>query len=294
MPLKITRAEEPIPVDRLVVVIVGQPGICKTSLSYTASKPLLFDFDNGSYRAIGRKDTVLIKSWADVEGMTRDDVDGFDTIVIDTVGRALDYLTTDIIEKNYKHGSQGSLNQAGWGMLKSRFTAFVGQFKTWGKDVVLIAHMKEEIGGDATLERLDVQGGSKGEIYKAADCMGRLTIQNGKRVLLFSPTDAAFGKNPAQLPPIQVPDQTSPHFEHFLAGIITATKEKLNQMTEAQKEALEEQRWFEKALAEVDTPSKLNGLIERSKTAPEVCRKMIVRKAKELDYSFDRVKGEYA
>jgi hypothetical protein len=48
---------------------------------------------------------------------------------------------------------------------------------SFGKDVVLIAHMDEQRNGDDIIERLDVQGGSKGEIYKAADAMGRVAVR---------------------------------------------------------------------------------------------------------------------
>ena len=95
MALRITRPDEPILTENLVVTIFGQPGIGKTSVAFSASRPLLLDFDGGSQRAVGRKDVVRIRSWSDVAGIEAEDVEDFDTIVIDTVGRAangkLDY-----------------------------------------------------------------------------------------------------------------------------------------------------------------------------------------------------------
>jgi hypothetical protein len=124
---------------------------------------------------------------------------------VDTAGRALDVLTADIIRRNPKAGRGGALTLQGYGTLKAEFVAWLKHLNGMGKDVVLIAHMDEQRNGDDIIERLDVQGGSKGEIYKAADAMGRIAIRDGKRILNFSPTDAAFGKNPGQLEPLHDP-----------------------------------------------------------------------------------------
>ena len=43
--LRIVRATEPIPVDHPVLLLFGQPGIGKTSLAFSAKRPLLLDFD---------------------------------------------------------------------------------------------------------------------------------------------------------------------------------------------------------------------------------------------------------
>uniref|UniRef100_UPI001589DC4D ATP-binding protein n=1 Tax=Brucella pseudintermedia TaxID=370111 RepID=UPI001589DC4D len=138
--------------------------------------PLLLDFDNGSYRSANRRDAVIISNWSDVASISAEDLAPFKTVIMDTAGRALDALTADIIRANPKHGRGGSLSLQGYGELKSRFIAFLKLLNSFGKDVVLIAHMDEQRNGDDIIERLDVQGGSKGEIYKAADAMGRLVL----------------------------------------------------------------------------------------------------------------------
>src|SRR5690606_9551046 len=87
MALKITRATDPIRVERLNVCLYGQPGAGKTSLAFTASRPLLLDFDQGAHRAAGRKDTVQVHHWGDVAGIAAGDLSEFDTIIVDTAGR---------------------------------------------------------------------------------------------------------------------------------------------------------------------------------------------------------------
>ena len=197
MALRIISANEPMKVDQLVVTIYGQPGVGKTSLGFTAESPLLLDFDHGAYRAMGRKDTVDVSAWSDVTHIEASDLDGYKTIVVDTAGRALDALAADIIRREPKLGRGGALTQQGWGRLKSEFTSWLTLLRSFGLDVVLIAHGTEKMDGDETIVRLDVAGGSKDEIYKSADMMGRLFIRGGRRMISFDPTDTAYGKNPA-------------------------------------------------------------------------------------------------
>lgn len=294
MALKITRASDPIKVERLNMVIYGPPGLGKSSLAFTADAPLLLDFDNGSYRAINRKDVVRVASWNDVASITADDLEPFATVIVDTAGRALDALTADIIRLNPKHGRGGALTLQGYGELKARFTAFMKLLNGFGKDVVLIAHMDEQRSGDDVIERLDVQGGSKGEIYKAADAMGRLVMVNGQRVLRFSPSDAAFGKNPGQLPPLDVPAADRPEFAGYLAGVIKRTKDRLNALTAEQQEALAEQEWFRTALPGVTTREGVNALLSRATDAGAPCKALLHGRATALGLVFDKATGEYA
>ena len=234
MALKIIKASEPIEVTQLVTVLYAQPGIGKTTLAFTSDKPILLDFDKGSYRSANRQDSVQVDSWTDVTSITPEDLTPYNTVIVDTAGRALDFLSVDIISKDPKKGYGGSLTLQGYGVLKSRFKSWLDSLKVMGKDVVLIAHSSEESKGDDIIERLDVQGGSKGEIYKSADAMGRLSLSNGKRVLSFSPTDTAFGKNPGCLEPIIITDVATNG--HIMADIISQIKAKLNALTEEQKE----------------------------------------------------------
>ena len=94
--LKITRAADPITVERLNMVIYGPPGIAKTSLAFTADAPLLLDFDKGSHRAANRKDVVRVTAWGDVASMTAEDLAPFKTVIVDTAGRALDALQVGV------------------------------------------------------------------------------------------------------------------------------------------------------------------------------------------------------
>lgn len=290
MPLKITRAEEPIVVERLNVVLYGPPGIGKTSTAFTAESPLMLDFDRGAHRAVGRKDTVQVSSWSDVADIRREDMEGYKTLIVDTAGRALDALTVDIIRRDAKAGKGGTLTLQGYGKLKGEFGAWLKQVNSFGLDVVLIAHMDEQRSGDDIIERLDVQGGSKNELYKAADAMGRLAMREGRRLLTFSPTDAAFGKNPGQLEPMVVP-ANSPD---FLAGVIASIKTKLNEAGEAQAKAAAELAQWKEYVDGLESPAEFTAAIEQAKKVGKAASALLNAQAQARGYVYDKNTKAYA
>lgn len=292
MALKITRSTDPIKVERLNLCLYGPPGIGKTSLAFTAERPLLLDFDQGAHRAANRKDAVRVTSWSDVADMSAADLEPYATVIVDTAGRALDQLTADIIRRNPKAGRGGALTLQGYGTLKAEFVAWLKALNTFGKDVILIAHMDEQRNGDEIIERLDVQGGSKGEIYKAADAMGRLLIREGKRVLNFSPTDAAFGKNPGQLEPLEVvhPDRDP----EFLAKVVQSIKDRLNALTADQAEAQKVLEGWRTRIAGMGSAEDFNGALAEVKTAPKAAQAMFADAAKVNGLIWDKAAGKYA
>ena len=294
MALRIVRSSDPITVDRLNVVIYGAPGLGKSSLAFTADTPLLLDFDRGAHRAANRKDTVRVEAWADVTSITAEDLAPYRTVVMDTVGRALDVLSADIISGGRDPKSRGgSLTLQGYGKLKAEFIAFLKRLNSLGKDVILIAHMDEQRNGDEIIERLDVQGGSKGEVYKAADAMGRIAIVNGQRTLLFSPTDAAFGKNPGQLEPLAVPHKDTPEFDGFLGGVIQSIKDRLNALTSEQVEAQARLEKLREALADVEDASGVNQLVRDHKGGSKAEKALIHDRATKLGLVGNKATGEY-
>lgn len=297
MALRITRASDPLTVEQLVVCIYAPPGLGKSTLGFSANKPIMLDFDRGAHRAANRKDSVQVSDWQDVTDITPADLEPFDTVVIDTAGRALDLLSADIIRRNPKMGRGGALTLQGYGALKSEFTAWLKNIRTMGKDVVLIAHSSEDKSGDDLIERIDMQGGSKGEVYKVADAMGRLSMVPGKRfpVLTFSPSDAAFGKNPGQLDPLDVPDIADK--PDFLGGVIDTIKERLNRLTDEQREQMSAiQDWLSK-IADAKTAEDFSELADESSELPESIAKKVKgaihKSATDAGFQFSKSAGGY-
>lgn len=290
--LKIIKAEEPLLVERVNMCLYSAPGLGKTSLAFTADDPLLLNFDKGAHRAAVRRDTVTVDSWKDVAAMTKEDFDPYKTVGVDTAGRALDFLTADIIAGNPKLGYGGSLNMQGWGQLKSRFTSWLKLLNSFGKDVILVAHMDEQRSGDDVIERLDVQGGSKGEIYKSVDAMGRIFIDNqNRRVLDFSPRQNSFGKNPCGLEPMLIPD---PRVDgQFLGRLLRDIKTRLNQMTAEQQDARSVIEEWTEALKDFTEPDDFNRMLDELATAPLPVKALAAKKARELGFVFNKTAKLY-
>ena len=294
MPLNIIKATEPMPVSSIVLTLYAAPGLGKTSLGFTADKPLMLDFDKGAYRAANRGDAVPILKWADVEQMTAADLAPYNTIIVDTAGRALDAMSIDIIAKNPKAGRGGNLSLQGYGELKGRFTQWQNFLRSLGKDVVLICHMSEEKNGDDTIERIDAQGSSKNEIYKSSDAMCRIQVgPSGERFLNFDPREGGFGKNPAQLPKIAFPHPDNN--PNFLAGVITQIKSSINKMTVEQAEAVKESDQWKIAVDGAETLADINTLVrmalERKYKAP--MKAMLNERAVALGMTFDAKARHY-
>lgn len=291
MALRIVKADDPILVERINACIYGAPGLGKTSMAFTAHSPILLDFDGGSHRAKNRKDVVRIKAWEDVTKITQEDLEPYRTVVVDTAGRALDKLTTDIIACNPKMGRGGALTLQGYGELKSKFASWLNLLNSFGKDVILIAHMDEQRSGDDVVERLDVQGGSKGEIYKSVDAMGRIYVRGKERVLDFSPRENSFGKNPCNLEVMPFPD---PSVEpEFLGKIMASIKERLNQATESQTKArLELEEWVS-ALEDFTSADDFNRCLDDFRKSSRPVQVLVANKAKALNLSFNKSAGVY-
>lgn len=207
MSIKILKGTDSIPVEHPVFMIFGQPGICKSSLGYSAKEPLVLDFDRGAHRAANRRDTLLIETWGDIAELMKspDVLAPYSTIVVDTVGRCLDFIIADIANTEPKKVQGGNPTQQGWGTLKNRFRNWMSQLRLLGKDVMLIAHDKEDKDGDLRIVRPDIVGGSYSEVMKIADFVGYVYMAGKDRILDFNPTDRWSGKNPGQWKPFTVP-----------------------------------------------------------------------------------------
>lgn len=293
MALNITTAAEVIQVEHVCFTIYSQPGLGKTTLAFTAANPLLLDFDKGAYRAVDRKDVVQVTNWSDVADMTLNDLEGYDTIIIDTVGKALEVMAADIIASSRRFAYGDALNQQGWGQLGIKFRTFLAKLKRFGKDVILIAHMDEKTDGEGIKERLSIQGGSKNLVLTDSDVIARISVYNNERHLMFSPTETSFGKDPANLRDVVIPAAQSGKLDGFLAETITSIKEGLNSLSAAQVERKLEVDWFTDRLPEVKDPEGINELLGRAKKAGKDVSMMLVSRAEEIGLIYDPDAKQY-
>jgi hypothetical protein len=292
MALKIVRAADKIEVKNLIFQIFGDPGSGKSSIAFSASRPLMFDFDRGAQRSIGRKDTVIPDSWGDVSGLSQSDFDGYDTIVIDTVARALEMCAISLSSSNPKlMRSTGELTLQGYGALKTAFSQWLSKIRSFGKDIILIAHAKEEKDSDDTTMRIDVPGATKSEIIRLSDFIGYVCIKNGKRTIDFNPTDRYTGKNCVNFPMLQIPDWKTD--QSWFASIISEAKSKMNEMTEAQIAAEKE---FNNDIAEISKISTIddaNNKLSYFSSKGIVIKRAFLDRTKELGFSYNKDKNAF-
>lgn len=286
--MRIIKSTEAIPVEHPVFCLFGQPGIGKTSIGYSAKEPLMLDFDDGAHRAANRRDTALIRTWADVEDL-KESIAPYSTVVVDTVGRCLDLMTVDIIEKNPKHGRDGGLSLQGFGALKSRFRVWISQLRAMGKDVVLIAHHKEDKDGDSFVIRPDITGSSYSEVMKVSDFVGFIYMAGKDRILDFNPTERWVGKNPGGWKPLKVPAVAKA--QTFLAELMDQGRAALGSISEESAKITQQVDDWRAAIDSYTTVEEVNKALEEilrlsGIAAPQV-KRLLMDRAKALKFAFD-------
>lgn len=291
MALKIVKAEEPLTIEQVVIMVYGQPGIGKTTTAFSADAPICLDFDRGAHRSANRQDSVVVDRWEEVANLSAEELAEYNTVIVDTVGRALDALTAHLTHQNPKMaGPAGQLTLQGYGALKSTFAQWLKMLRQLGKDVILIAHDAEDKNGDDVIVRPDVQGGSRGEIIKSADAIGYIYRASKKTILDFNPTDRWIGKNPAACGPIEVPaiDTEST----FMADTIQGLKDSINAMTDEQRERMEKLAEWRGKFEELESPEDFQKMIPRCAKAREDIRsevkRMLVQVADAKGIAFNR------
>lgn len=288
---------------KVKMLIYGQAGVGKSTLALSAPKPLLIDCDNGVHRVhydhIG--DTVQVNSYQDVLDVLKEDLSAYETIIIDTGGKLLDYMAEYIIAKNPKMGkANGSLTLQGYGERKCEFTAFCRKINMLGKHLVFVAHRQTQQEGD-NFKYVPLFGGSNYDaLVTELDVVGYLEANGKDRVITFDPTDRNDGKNTCNLPsaiklPIVVDKEGNALINNFITKYVidayTARLEKSKADSEAYNKIVAQ---IENIVKACNDAKDLNGCIlqmrdfEHVGSSKEKAKHLISIRAKELNLTYNK------
>ena len=189
------------------MMIYGQAGMGKTTLALSAPAPLLLDFDGGVKRVnmahLDGVDIVQVASWQDVQQVLQEDLSPYRTIVVDTVGKMMDYIIA------YKCGTRQPQIRD-WGGINAEFAWLTRALSQLDKNVIFVAHRDTRKEGDDTVFIPSLREKSYNSIVTELDLLGYLEMksENGvqRRTVTFDPTSRNDGKNTCNLPGLmQVP-----------------------------------------------------------------------------------------
>lgn len=276
--MPIIKKDQPMPARPVTMVLYGVPGVGKTSIANTSDNPLLIDTDRGSTRASNRVDTLVVSTWEEVvEAMP--EMKSYNTIICDTA-RSIseDFLEDYVIKKNYKLKTNALKR---YGEMSAEFKNFVNFLRSNNSDIIFVCHDKETTEGDIVRHAPDGLGQTKDLLLRISDQVGFITMVNGKRTIVFDPTDTSVGKNVAQLPPTVVPDCNSAEFMHFASDLIKQVKLKIIAKTEEQVKAQAQLEEATEKLTNAKTVDDANELITIANSLPKPMQSAFKKKVAE-------------
>lgn len=278
--------------ENLIITIYGPPGLGKTTTAMTASNPLLLDFEGGIHRAAYRKAVKPIEDWREILEINANDLKEFDTIIIDTAGACIQSIFRSLVHEKRSfatmHGAPAVNSYSPMGAI---WSTFVSTLRSYKKNIIFIAHSKEEKKKEEIVQRIVMDGKSPLQVVmQCSDMIGYLHLINNKPVLSFDPTDDHFAKNPWRIAPLELPDIKTN--KHYLADIIQEALHRLNTPTTAQVNA---QANFEAAKALIEnakTPQDFTDLVLNTAIINTPILKGILHKTatnEPFNYIFDKV-----
>jgi len=194
--MTLIRKPEQLDVPKIVkAMIYGQAGMGKTTLALSAPKPLLLDFDGGVHRVNSghQSDTVQIRKWKDAVDILNENLSAYQTIVVDTVGKMMDFIVDDA-DNNRITGWKK------WEAVNDSFKFFIRKISFMNKHIIFVAHRDTRKEGDETVFIPALREKNYTAIVTELDLLGYLEVKGIRRTITFNPTSRNDGKNTCNLP----------------------------------------------------------------------------------------------
>ncbi len=292
-------------------LVYGQPGLGKSTLALSTPNPVLFDFDGGIQRVNGafQCPTLQVQNWTEVLQALQElekEPNDFKTIVIDTAGKMLDYMSTYIIQQDNRLGKRdGSLTLQGFGARKIMFINFLKRVSMMGKHVIFVAHEREEKDGDIRIVRPEIGGSSAGDLIKELDLVGYMQAIGNKRTISWTPQEKFYAKNTCNLPPMQeipvIIDAQGKIIGHndFMSNIFENYDNYLKQESNTRKEYDELISEIEGEVACISDAEQANSYVLSMKDKKQIwdsnahAKSLITDRCKELGLKFNKTTKKY-
>lgn len=137
----IKKSNELVIPSTVKMMIYGQAGMGKTTVALSAPKPLLLDFDNGVKRVnmahLDGIDIVQVSSWQDVQQVLQEDLSAYQTIVVDTIGKMMDFIIS------YKCGTRQPQIKD-WGGINAEFSWMTRTLSGLNKHIISLPIATQE------------------------------------------------------------------------------------------------------------------------------------------------------
>lgn len=297
----------------IVAMVYGSPGSGKTTLACSAPNAVLIDTDGGVMRINGAHQipTLQVQSWEQIaEAMnevkqTRE----IESVVIDTVGKMLsfmeEYIKRTASGKKIELNRDGSLSLKGYGKRKQMFIDFIKGVTTLGKNVIFVAHDKEESRGEETVLRPEVGGSSTGDLMKELDLVGYMEMSGNIRTISFTPTDRFYAKNTCDMPgviPIPVLIDENKNVvgdNNFFGGVIQNYRNRIAESVANNQKLEDLKELIFGNIAEVKNAADANEFmawaqgLQHVYNSKAIASKALAMKATELGLKFDKATKTY-
>ena len=181
----------------LIMIISGLPGTGKTTLALSAPDVLLIDTDEGMCRVKNehKKDASICKTYEEILADLKSAEGQYKTVVIDTAGALIDYMKDWAMRTDPKASkSSGGFSLQGFGIVKQEFLRLSADLRK-KFNVVFLFHESISKQNEDIMYELVCEGSARTLVYQPADLAAHLFIQNGKRMLGFTPTEQYTAKS---------------------------------------------------------------------------------------------------